>query len=72
MAYADSFVARDMPFADVENMVKEVSVEEIALLSLCDRLGRGGMTKGKEREEKENVRIFLEKVKAYINKNKEN
>lgn len=59
------FVVKNLPFADIETMLKETSIDEVALLSLCDRLGRGGMTKEKIEQEKENVRMFLEKSKSF-------
>ena len=57
------FVVKDMPFARPEEMVKQVPVDEIALLGYCDRMGRGEITKEREDKEKENIRIFLEKSK---------
>ena len=57
------FVVKDMPFARPEEMVKQVPVDEIALLGYCDRMGRGELTKEREDKEKENIRIFLEKSK---------
>ncbi|AAK81486.1 putative nucleotidyltransferase with HDIG domain [Clostridium acetobutylicum] len=57
------FVVKNMSFADSKNMLKETSLDEIALLSLCDRLGRQPMSNGKIQEEKENVRTFVRKVK---------
>lgn len=56
------FVVKGMPFADVKTMKSETSVDEIALLSLCDRLGRGPVSREKEREERENINKFLSKV----------
>ncbi|MDF2672264.1 MAG: phosphohydrolase [Clostridiales bacterium] len=55
------FVVKNLPFAETERMVQEVSIDEMALLSLCDRLGRGNMTEEKAEEEKENLRIFKQK-----------
>ena len=55
------FVVKDMPYADVDTMLKEVDLQEVAELSLCDRLGRGGLTEEKFEKEKENVKIFIEK-----------
>lgn len=60
------FVVKDLPFADIEGMYSATSLEEIALLSLCDRLGRGKMSEEKIEKEKENVRIFLKKSHDYI------
>jgi len=59
------FVVKELPFANIKLMLSEVALEEIALLSLCDRLGRGGMTEKKIQEEKENVRIFIEKCSKF-------
>lgn len=55
------FVVKGLPFADIKNMSKDVSIEEIALLSYCDRLGRGGMSEDKRLKELENIKIFKEK-----------
>ena len=57
------FVVKDMPFARPKEMVKQVPVDEIALLGYCDRMGRGEITKEREEKKKENIRIFLEKSK---------
>jgi len=62
------FVVKDLPFADIETMLSEVSIDEIALLTLCDRLGRGDMTRVKIREEEENVELFIDKCKNYSKK----
>lgn len=55
------FVVKDMAFADVSTMLQQVKLEEIALLSLCDRLGRGKMTKEKEALERANIEQFMQK-----------
>lgn len=55
------FVVKGLPFADIGKMASEVSIDEIALLGLCDRLGRGRMTGEKQREEEETVMVFVEK-----------
>ena len=55
------FVVKDMAFADVSTMLQQVKLEEVALLSLCDRLGRGKMTKEKETLERANIEKFIQK-----------
>lgn len=50
------YVLKNLPFKDVENMKKDVDLEELALLGLSDRLGRLG--KNRE-EEKENIKKFI-------------
>ncbi len=54
------FVAKNMPFANVDKLLQQTDYEEVALLGLCDRLGRGGAS---IRKEEDNVRSFLNKVK---------
>jgi len=60
------FVAKGLPFADIGRMASEVSIDEIALLGLCDRLGRGHMTVDKTQEEERNIKLFLEKCNKYL------
>ncbi len=54
------YVDKGLPFADVRGMKKRTDVEEVALLGLCDRLGRLGADHA---EEEANIRLFLQKVK---------
>lgn len=60
------FVVKDLPFADIRNMLLEVPLKEIALFSLCDRLGRGRMNKQKENEERKNIEVFTEKCQKFM------
>lgn len=62
------FVVKDMGFADIKTMLQQVKLEEIALLSLCDRLGRGKMTKEKEILERANIEQFIHKSLERSNK----
>lgn len=39
------FVAKNKSFADLQTMKKEVDVNEVALLGMCDRLGRGNVNR---------------------------
>ncbi len=55
------FVIKGLPFADIKKMLSEVPLEEIALLALCDRLGRGEMDKGNIIEEENNIKEFISK-----------
>jgi putative nucleotidyltransferase with HDIG domain len=57
------YVVKDLPFANIKEMLHQVPLEEITLLSYCDRMGRGDMDDEKRKEEEENVRIFLEKCR---------
>lgn len=61
------FVAKGLPFADIGRMASEVSIEEVALLGLCDRLGRGNMTTAKKLQEEKSIVAFLQKCNKYLN-----
>ncbi len=59
------YVVNSMQFADIGNMSREVSIEEIAILGYCDRTGR---LHSDREEEKENLEHFLEKCREFITK----
>lgn len=54
------YVTKNLPFKKIEQMKSEVDIGDIALLGLCDRLGRGGADK---KLEEENIEKFLKTVK---------
>ncbi|AEV68754.1 HDIG domain-containing metalloprotein [Acetivibrio clariflavus] len=53
------FVLKGLPFGDIEGMKKHTDLEELALLGLCDRMGRTGADRD---EEMKNIDLFLDKV----------
>lgn len=59
-------VIKNLPFANVKAMVREVPLHEIALLGMCDRLGRGAITPEMIEDEKKHMKHFLEKCMPYI------
>lgn len=61
------YVVKNLPFANIGEMLRQVSLEEIALLCKCDRLGRGNLDQEGRQAEEENVRIFIEKCRAFAN-----
>lgn len=50
------YIVNELPFADIQGMKKNSDIKEIALLGLCDRLGR---TKRNRQEEEKNIGLFL-------------
>jgi putative nucleotidyltransferase with HDIG domain len=52
------FVVNNLPFANLKTMKRKTDIHEIALLGLCDRMGRLGVDR---RKEEENILRFLEK-----------
>lgn len=60
------FAAKELPFSNIRGMLQDVSLEEISLLSLCDRFGRGDMSKEKMEDEEKGIRTFIEKSKRIM------
>ena len=55
------FVAKDLTLADVKTIKQQVDIKEIALLGLCDRLGRLNANRF---QEEENIKMFLQKCEC--------
>lgn len=53
------FVVKDLPFGDKKSILNDTNIDELALLGLADRLGRGNIDID---EEKLNIQKFLEKI----------
>lgn len=60
------FVVKGLPFADLRDMMKQISYKEIALLGICDRLGRGELTEERIQKEKDTVEIFIKKCEERL------
>lgn len=60
------FVVKDLPFADLKTMMRQVSYKEIALLGICDRLGRGELTEERIQKEKDTVEMFIKKCEGRL------
>lgn len=54
------FYDKNLPFFQPQDMINDVEYKEIALLSLCDRLGRGNLDEDKIKSEKERIENFKE------------
>lgn len=55
------YVLKDLPYADISGMLAGTDIEEIALLGLCDRLGRGKSDRNKEYQ---NIKLFIQKCQS--------
>ncbi len=62
------YVLRRLPFSDLTGLLHKVDVEEIALLCLCDRLGRKGADIAAERKE---YGEFLKLLRYNLQKSKD-
>lgn len=62
------YVSKSLPFAHIQEMSSQVSIDETALFSLCDRLGRGGLTEDKVKAEKDVIKRFTENCKSLVGK----
>ena len=56
------FVVRNLPYANIPDMIQQTSIHEVALLGLCDRLGRIGAS---QQEEEKNIDIFIKKCNEF-------
>jgi len=56
------FVINDLPFANVNEIKQNSDIKELALLGLCDRLGRTGANQSTE---KDNMQLFIRKCKDF-------
>lgn len=63
------FVNNDLPFAQINEMKQNADINEIALLGLCDRLGRTGANQSTE---KNNIELFIRKCKDVKQERKQN
>lgn len=57
------FYDKNLPFFQPQDMINDVEYKEIALLSLCDRLGRGNLSEDSIKHEKERIEKFKEYFK---------
>lgn len=55
------FLSKNMPFADEKGLIKNVDINDISLVFLSDRTGRGGITKKKEKDIESQVSKFHKK-----------
>lgn len=56
------FVTKNLKYQNVDAMLKDVNINDIVLVSLSDRLGRGSLNYNEIRETKEQINIFKEQI----------
>ncbi len=54
------YVLKDLPYSRTDEMRKQVDLHELALLGLCDRVGR---LNADRRKEEDNIELFLKKCR---------
>lgn len=54
------FIINKLPFSNINDMINQVELKEISLISLCDRLGRGSIDEKKIKETYEDVQKFVD------------
>jgi putative nucleotidyltransferase with HDIG domain len=57
------YLLRNLPYADIEGMVKSCAVHDIALLGFCDRCGR---LHADREEERRNMDVFMKKTREAL------
>jgi len=58
------FVTKNLKYQNVDAMLEEVAINDIVLVSLSDRLGRGKLKVDEIKETKAQINIFKEKISA--------
>ena len=66
----DCFFDKNLPFFTFEDMINDIDYKEVALLSSCDRLGRGQMTSLDKERELNNIKKFKKYCKDIERRNK--
>ena len=61
------FVNKNFKFQNIRGMLEEVNINEIVLVSLCDRLGRGNLNDDEIKDTKVQIRRFEEKIRQMFN-----
>ena len=59
------FVTKNLKFQNVSNMLEDVKIDEIVLVSLSDRLGRGNLDENEIKNTKIEVSRFKEKISNF-------
>ena len=62
------YIKNNLPFGNEKEMIKNVDINDITLVFLCDRLGRGGLNKEDKIEIITSMHEFLEKYMDKENK----
>ncbi|QUH27399.1 HD domain-containing protein [Vallitalea guaymasensis] len=65
------FVCKELPFSQVGKMINETSITEVALLSLCDRTGRGRISKDEKNKQMLFIIKFLTICRKKVNNKQE-
>lgn len=60
------FAAKNLPYLKLNDMINDVDFLEIALFSICDRLGRGNLEQKIIQEQKTHVLKFIEVCKNTV------
>ncbi len=64
------YVVKDMPYGDLAALREQADIDDVALLGLCDRLGRGGLNEKAKKQEEESVALFLRKCRPVKDRDK--
>lgn len=60
------YVNNKLPFQEIEAMLKEIEIDEIALLCYCDRMGRTYVDKKEEEDVVKSIENFKKKCSEYL------
>ncbi len=61
------YITKNLPFGNEIKMIEEVNLNDISLVFLCDRLGRGGLNKEDKNKIIESIEDFMKKYNLNVN-----
>ncbi|MPQ43116.1 HDIG domain-containing metalloprotein [Clostridium tarantellae] len=63
------YVAKNLPFGDIKELVSSGDIHDIALVTFCDRVGRGEMSIERKKEILDDINNFVEEMERRGAKN---
>lgn len=61
------YITKNLPFGNEIKMIEEVNLNDISLVFLCDRLGRGRLNKEDKNKITESIEDFMKKYNLNVN-----
>ena len=62
------YITKRLPFGDIKSMVENTDINDVALLTLCDRLGRGEISEKNKKKIIDSLNEFIKIVSAKTDK----
>ncbi|MGL5245494.1 MAG: HD domain-containing protein, partial [Sarcina sp.] len=57
------YITKNLPFGDIKGLVNSGDIHDIALITFCDRIGRGEISNKRKKEILDDINNFVEEMK---------